>query len=479
MGYPEGMSDKSHEVEGDTKKIKGKEVDLTGLKDNQILVYKEAEDKFVAEDKPAGGPGGGDMLKSTYDVNDNGVVDNSEKLEGSTKAQVQDHDPKAHTLASHSTKAHSELTNITADQHHTQSHDHSLVGDGTPIAVAGVPNLDAAKITTGTFDIARIPNMDDAHIPNLETLSYGGAFALAQIPRLDLSKIPLGTSGYFLKGQGVSDSLYALLVATDIPNLDATKIATGIFDQARIPWASVPAGGLTIGADTTLYRSAPDILKTDDRFDSLRALLTGETSDPTLADGLLWHRTDLGKLRARVKGLTGDLISIPKIATSVSTVSATTTETAFANVTVTLPANYLQIGKTIRIKLWGLQTSSSSPSTIRVRCRYGGVSGTILVDTGTVTPTASLANALTIIDVIITCITIGTTGTVEVQGMITWNSNAAPTNRGMGTGGTGAGNTGVITINTTTQNDLVITCVFGATTTGNSLAIRAGTVEVE
>jgi len=42
--------------------------------------------------------GGGDMLKSVYDTDDDGIVDNSEKLEGSTKAQVQDHTPKAHNL---------------------------------------------------------------------------------------------------------------------------------------------------------------------------------------------------------------------------------------------------------------------------------------------------------------------------------------------------------------------------------------------
>ena len=41
-------------------------------------------------------PGGGDMLKSIYDTGDNGVVDNSEKLEGSTKVQVRDHTPKSH-----------------------------------------------------------------------------------------------------------------------------------------------------------------------------------------------------------------------------------------------------------------------------------------------------------------------------------------------------------------------------------------------
>jgi len=49
--------------------------------------------------------GGGDMFKSVYDPNADGVVKDSDKLEGSTKAQVQDHTPKAHTLGSHSTKA--------------------------------------------------------------------------------------------------------------------------------------------------------------------------------------------------------------------------------------------------------------------------------------------------------------------------------------------------------------------------------------
>lgn len=47
---------------------------------------------------------------------------NSTLLEGSSKATVQNHTPKAHTLASHSTKAHSELTGVTSDLHHAQAH---------------------------------------------------------------------------------------------------------------------------------------------------------------------------------------------------------------------------------------------------------------------------------------------------------------------------------------------------------------------
>jgi hypothetical protein len=63
--------------------------------------------------------GEGDMKKSVYDTDNDSVVDNSEKLEGSTKAGVQNHTPKAHTLGSHSTKDHSELESVGANDHHT------------------------------------------------------------------------------------------------------------------------------------------------------------------------------------------------------------------------------------------------------------------------------------------------------------------------------------------------------------------------
>lgn len=89
------------------------------------LFYRDDEHKWYIYDGSAwvwlgGGGGSGDMLKSVYDTDDDGVVDNSEKLEGNTKAQVQDHTPKAHTLASHSSKAHSELTGVGTADHHVK-----------------------------------------------------------------------------------------------------------------------------------------------------------------------------------------------------------------------------------------------------------------------------------------------------------------------------------------------------------------------
>ena len=51
----------------------------------------------------------GDMFKSDYDTNDNNVVNNAEKLAGSTKGQVQNHTPQTHT------HTESQITNLDHD----------------------------------------------------------------------------------------------------------------------------------------------------------------------------------------------------------------------------------------------------------------------------------------------------------------------------------------------------------------------------
>ncbi len=104
-----------------------------------------------------GAGGGGDMLKSVYDTDDDGIVDNSEQLEGSTKVQVQDHTPKAHTLASHSTKAHTELSGVTSDQHHAQLHgaDHEN-GGAQEINLAGLDGESADLATHKAVETAPV-----------------------------------------------------------------------------------------------------------------------------------------------------------------------------------------------------------------------------------------------------------------------------------------------------------------------------------
>jgi len=72
-----------------------RDVNIPSPTDDYVLTYDAATGLWGAE--AAAGGGVGDMTKAVYDTDDDGIVDNSETLEGSTKAQVQDHAPKAHT----------------------------------------------------------------------------------------------------------------------------------------------------------------------------------------------------------------------------------------------------------------------------------------------------------------------------------------------------------------------------------------------
>lgn len=93
------------------------------------------------------------------------------------------------------------------------------------LSAAEIPNLDAAKITSGIFTTARIPNLDAAKITT-------GSFGVARIPSLDAAKI---TTGTFTAGQ--------------IPNLDAAKVTTGTFATGQIP--NIDAGKVTSGTFAT------------------------------------------------------------------------------------------------------------------------------------------------------------------------------------------------------------------------------------
>ena len=72
-----------------------KDVDVASPTEDNVLTYNAVTKLWGAE--AVAGSGTGDMTKAVYDTNNDGVVDNSEKLEASTKVQVQDHAPKSHT----------------------------------------------------------------------------------------------------------------------------------------------------------------------------------------------------------------------------------------------------------------------------------------------------------------------------------------------------------------------------------------------
>ena len=124
--------------------------------------------------------------------------------------------------------------------HNTNSSAHSNISLAAARITSGtfnaarIPNLDASKINSGTFDAARIPGLSASKITS-------GTFNAARIPNLDASKINSGTFG-----------------AARIPSLDASKITSGTFDAARIPnldAAKIASGALDAGRIPSLAMS--------------------------------------------------------------------------------------------------------------------------------------------------------------------------------------------------------------------------------
>lgn len=61
---------------------------------------------------------------------------------------------------------------------------------------------------------------------------------------------------------------------------------------------------------------------------------------------------------------------------------------------VNIPANYMQDGRSLSIYAWGKFSTTTGPPTLRLRLRWGGVAGTVLADTGTITTIASVTSAI-------------------------------------------------------------------------------------
>jgi len=106
-----------------------------------------------AVDLGGGEGGGGDMLKSIYDTDNDYIVDNAEKLEGSTKSEVQDHAPKAHK-SSHENGGADEISLSGLDGEPSTLTTHKALATG----VHGVGSGTVAKVT----DIATDANLSTA-----------------------------------------------------------------------------------------------------------------------------------------------------------------------------------------------------------------------------------------------------------------------------------------------------------------------------
>lgn len=157
-------------------------------------------------------------------------------------------------------------------------------------------------------------------------------------------------------------------------------------------------------------------------------------------------------------------------------VANTTTETImFPNVTI--PANYMQDGRCLRIRAFGQwSTGNALTPTLAFGLRWGGVAGTVLSKTSAATTVGTTAAACWDIDVLVQTRSNGATGTLMSNGLARLLAGvagtiASATGEGLVTPMTAGGviTPAVATVDLTADTALSITATWSSASTANTL----------
>lgn len=165
-------------------------------------------------------------------------------------------------------------------------------------------------------------------------------------------------------------------------------------------------------------------------------------------------------------------------------ISNSTTETIiFPNVTI--PANYMQDGRVIRLTAYGRHsTAAATTPTLTFRVRWGGVSGTVLCASGAMTTGSGVSAAMWKVEVIIQTRTNGSSGTVYAVGNARLGEDAtstvgSATNAGAEDhmGSAGVATPATATVDLTADTALSITAQWGTANASNTLTGHVYTIE--
>jgi hypothetical protein len=162
-------------------------------------------------------------------------------------------------------------------------------------------------------------------------------------------------------------------------------------------------------------------------------------------------------------------------------VANTTTETIlFPNVTI--PANFLQDGRNLRLTAFGGYGTTATP-TIIFSLRWGGVAGTVMAKSSTFTTTSATGSGASMtsqwmMEAIVSVRSNGSSGTAMTNGLVTLHTAAAGTagtvtNYGqpipLVSGSTGGTTPAVATLDLTADTALSLTVTWGTANAANSI----------
>ncbi len=194
-------------------------------------------------------------------------------------------------------------------------------------------------------------------------------------------------------------------------------------------------------------------------------------------NGDIWQDSTQQSISMYTGGVQQQLSGVIWTKTSTTTLSNWTTAATLIGAvgtgigTLTLPANFLKVGKTIRLRLKGAISTTSTAPTLDVAVTLGGVSiGNTSAQSLT---TASMIGKAWALDLEFTCRSTGSSGTVVSVGCFTvCNSATLSYCWGLGLG------TGTATVNTTTALAINVTAACGTANASNSISCVIATVEV-
>jgi hypothetical protein len=170
-------------------------------------------------------------------------------------------------------------------------------------------------------------------------------------------------------------------------------------------------------------------------------------------------------------------------------IASSATETIlFPNITI--PANFLQDGRVLRIRAFGQYGTTATP-TLQFRIRLGGVAGTVLAASGANVTTSAVGSGATMtamweLEALVQVRSNGSSGTLMTNGDATlFTSTIATagtvTNYGMtvpiASGATGGTTPVAVTVDLTSDAAFSLTAQWGTSNAANSIAGLNYTIE--
>jgi hypothetical protein len=140
---------------------------------------------------------------------------------------------------------------------------------------------------------------------------------------------------------------------------------------------------------------------------------------------------------------------------------------------VTIPANFMADGRVLRLRVQGQHSTTGTPTLI-FRVRWGGVGGTLLAVSATITCGSGVTAKLWDLDVVLQVRSNGSTGTIVAIGDVEVNG-ATAFEQAMCAGGTAT--PAATSVDLTTDKALSVTAQWGTASASNTLTGWNYTIE--